>query len=79
MAILSEKSKKIVRLLKKGVSANQLVKKGFPKNTVLYHKRKLFFPERHSRFMSQVRRYQAQALTRPKPKAKVKAKSKIKK
>lgn len=58
---ISKSSLKIIALLKKGVTANQVSKK-FPKNTVLYYKRKLFFPEKHARFLAQVRRYQAKKI-----------------
>lgn len=51
----SEESKKIIRLLKRGVSPYEIIKKGFPRMTVQYYDWKLNRPEKYKAFVDKVK------------------------
>lgn len=54
---LSSKSYKIVALLSLGRSVSTIVKMGYAKSTVIYHKRKLFEPEKYKVYLERAIKY----------------------
>lgn len=50
----SEESKKIINALKRGVSAYELVKRGFPKMNVRYYDWKINRPEKYKAFLGKI-------------------------
>lgn len=51
----SDQSKKLIRALKRGVSAYELVKQGFPKMNVRYYDWKINRPDKFKAFVDKVK------------------------
>ncbi len=54
---LSKKSYAIVGLLSLGRKVSEIQKMGYPKSTIIYHKRKLFEREKYEKYLLRVAKY----------------------
>lgn len=54
---LNPKTQEIVKLLHVHTRVADIVRKGYSKSTVLYHKRKLFHPDKYERYLSRQVKY----------------------
>lgn len=58
----SDSSKKIIRLLKRGISTSQIQKKGFSRATIQYYNWKLNRPEKFEAFKNKIQFYNKRRL-----------------
>lgn len=59
---IKQSSEIIIALLKNGKTVAQIVAMGYPRGTVKYYNRKLFYPESYERHIKQIAKYNKDAL-----------------
>lgn len=56
---ISENSKNLIKLIRKGKSRGYLLAKGYKKETIKYYRRKMERPEAYRTFLKNIARYNA--------------------